>query len=100
MLRLKCLSCGLTTPYRGSRGDLCPRCLARQRKAVQLITCSDEPSLRRAQSRLQIDTLVDGGRHTILLRGELEIASAETLDRALADACAGGADEIILDMAG
>ena len=77
MLRLKCLGCGLTTPYRGSRGDFCPRCLARQRKAVQLIVFSEEASLRRAHSRLQIDTLLDGGRHTISLRGELEISSAE-----------------------
>jgi anti-anti-sigma factor len=79
---------------------LCPRCLARQRKAVQLIVFSEETSPRGEPSRLQIGTLVEGRRHTISLCGELEIASAELLDRALADACSRGAEEIVLDMGG
>ena len=100
MLRLKCLGCGLTTPYRGSRGDLCPRCLARQRKAVQLIVFSEEASPPREQGRLQLQTLVEGRRHVISLYGELELASAELLDRALAEACSQGAEEIVLDIGG
>jgi anti-anti-sigma factor len=100
MLRLKCLGCGLTTPYLGSRGELCPRCLARKQKAVQLIAVGDEAPPARSQSRLVVERTVDGDRHTISMCGELEIASAELLDAAIADACDRGAKEIVLDMAG
>jgi anti-anti-sigma factor len=100
MLRLKCLGCGLTTPYRGSKGELCPRCLARERKAIRLIPVGDEAPSARSQNALQLETLVEGDRHTIVLCGELEIASAATLEAAVADACATGAKEIVLEMAG
>jgi anti-sigma B factor antagonist len=100
MLRLKCLGCGLTTPYRGSKGELCPRCLARERKAIRLIPVGDEAPSARSQNRLQMETLVEGDRHTIVLSGELEIASAATLEAAVFDACDGGAKEIVIEMAG
>jgi anti-anti-sigma factor len=102
MIRLKCLDCGLTTPYKGSKGEYCPRCLAREQKAVRLITFSDEvsPLVRGSMGRLSVLTRTEHGRHTILLRGELDIASAQMLDATLVDACNEGAQEVVIDMAG
>jgi anti-sigma B factor antagonist len=102
MIRLKCLGCGLTTPYKGSTGEFCPRCMAREQKAVRLITFSDEvsPLARGAMGRLGINTRVEEGRHTIQLRGELDVASAGVLDDVLAEACGEGAHEVVLDLGG
>jgi anti-sigma B factor antagonist len=102
MIRLKCLECGLTTPYKGSQGEFCPRCLARERRAVRLITCSDQPSrlAKGSMGRLSIHTSVEDARHTITLGGELDIASVQMLDAALTEACGEGAREVVLDMAG
>ncbi|MCW3033275.1 MAG: anti-sigma factor antagonist [Solirubrobacteraceae bacterium] len=102
MITLKCLECGLTTAYKGSEGDLCPRCLVRERRAVRLVMCSDGPSAlsKGAIGRLRIHTSVDGPRHVVTLSGELDIASAQMLEATLADACDEGAREIVLEMAG
>jgi anti-sigma B factor antagonist len=102
VLKLKCLNCGLTVPHKGSRGHLCPRCLVREEKAVQLITISDRPSTPsgRSAGRLRILTSVDGSRHTLTLSGELDIASAQVLGETLAEACSAGASEVVLDLAG
>jgi anti-anti-sigma factor len=102
VLKLKCLNCGLTTPHKGSRGHLCPRCLVREEKAVQLITVSDRPSTPsgRSMGQLRILTKVEGARHTLTLSGELDIASAQILDQTLAEACSAGAEEVVLDLAG
>ena len=102
MIRLKCLECGLTTPYKGSEGEFCPRCLAREQRAVRLITCSDQPSpvSKGSSGRLSIHTSVADGCHTITLGGELDIGSVQMLDAALAEACEGGAKEVVLDMGG
>lgn len=102
MITLKCLECGLTTAYKGSEADLCPRCLAREKRAVRLVMCSDGPSAvaKDAIGRLRLQTAVSDTRHVLTLHGELDIASAPVLEAALVDACSGGAKEIVLDMAG
>jgi anti-sigma B factor antagonist len=102
LLRLKCLNCGLTVPYQGSQGDLCPRCLVREDQVVELTTVSDQPSstTRRSVGLLRIYENVQGERHTLSLSGELDIASAPVLDATLAEACSGGAKEVVLDLAG
>jgi anti-anti-sigma factor len=45
-------------------------------------------------------TKVHGERHVIVLGGELDIASAQILEDALAEACSAGAKELVIDMAG
>jgi anti-sigma B factor antagonist len=102
VLRLRCVACGLTVPYRGSSGDLCPRCMARERQAVVLIPVSDQPASMagRTMGSLRLNSRTDGDRHTIALSGELDIASAPILEQALADACSAGAREVVLDMSG
>ncbi len=102
MITLKCLSCGLTVAYRESHGDLCPRCLAREGQAVQLVPVSDRQS-RPSQptiGRLSINDKRQGARHTLLLMGEIDVASAPVLAGTIADLCAGGAEEIVLDLCG
>jgi anti-sigma B factor antagonist len=102
MLKLRCVACGLTVPYRGSAGDLCPRCMVRERRAVVLIPVSDQPvsMAGRSMGSLRLNTRVEGDRHTIVLTGELDVASAPVLEEALADACSAGAGEVVLDMSG
>jgi anti-sigma B factor antagonist len=102
MITLRCLNCGLTLLYEGSEADFCPRCLARAQRAVQLIPVSDRPSSVSAQSmgRLSIQTTAHGERHLIILNGELDIGSAPMLEATLADACAAGAEDVVLDMSG
>jgi anti-anti-sigma factor len=53
-------------------------------------------------SGLEIDELIDGQRHTLVLAGELDIASAVTLHGAIARARASGAaiSAITLDLSG
>ena len=101
MLTLKCLNCGLTLLYQGSDADVCPRCLARSQRAVQLIPVSDQVSTRaghRSIGRLSIDARVRGDRQIVALGGELDIASAPMLEATVAEACAAGVAEVVLDM--
>jgi anti-sigma B factor antagonist len=98
MLRLRCIGCGLTVPYKTSGGDVCPRCLVREDRAVAMIPVSDQPS-RGVIGRLRMLTKVDGERHVIVLSGELDIGSAQVLEDALAEACSAGAKELVIDMA-
>jgi anti-anti-sigma factor len=100
MLRLRCLSCGLDVPYKGSAGDLCPRCQVRKGQAVELITISDQPSVagRRTIGHLRIYTAVSDRRHLLTLSGELDIGSAQVLEDAVEEACAAGASELVLDL--
>jgi anti-sigma B factor antagonist len=102
MITLRCLNCGLTVLYEGSEADFCPRCLARAQRAVQLIQISDRPSTasERSIGRLTVTTSVSGGRHVVALGGELDIGSAGALEATLAEACAAGATEVVLDMGG
>jgi anti-sigma B factor antagonist len=102
MITLKCLSCGLTVAYRESHGDLCPRCLVRGGRAVQLVPVSDRQSRPSQPSigRLSINAKRQGERHTLLLTGEIDVASAPVLAGTIADLCAGGAQEIVLDLCG
>jgi anti-sigma B factor antagonist len=102
MITLRCLNCGLTVLYEGSEADFCPRCLARAQRAVQLIPISDRPSTasERSVGRLSIATSIDGERHLLVLGGELDIGSAAALEATLAEACAAGAKEVVLDMGG
>ena len=100
MITLRCLNCGLTVLYEGSEADVGPRCLARAQRAVQLIPVSDRPSTasERSVGRLSITSSAGAGRYLIVLAGELDIASAAALEATLAEACAAGAKEIVLDM--
>jgi anti-anti-sigma factor len=102
VLRLKCLACGLTVPYKGSEGDLCPRCLVRDEEAVALIQVSDQVSAvaTGTMGRLRVYTRVKQDRHTIFLSGEVDVSSAQMLEEAITEACEAGAKEILLDMAG
>jgi anti-anti-sigma factor len=102
MITLKCLNCGLAIPYQGSEGDLCPRCMARAGQAVRLIQVSDRvsPGPRASMGRLSIHSFEREGRHTIVLNGELDMASAPLLENALSDACEGKAGDLVLDMSG
>ena len=101
MLRLKCLSCGLDVPYKGSAGDLCPRCLVREGQAVELLTISDQPSAARSTiGHLRIHSSVKDQRHVLTLSGELDIGSAQVLEDAIEEACAAGARELVLDLCG
>ena len=100
MLRLKCLSCGLDVPYKGSAGDLCPRCQVRKGQAVELITVSDQPSVagRQTIGHLRIYNTVKDGRHVLRLSGELDIGSVQVLEDTVEEACASGARELALDL--
>jgi anti-sigma B factor antagonist len=102
MITLRCLNCGLTLLYEGSEADFCPRCLVRAQRSVQLIPISDLPSRApgRSTGRLSIQTSVSEDRHLFVLGGELDIGSAPMLEGTLAEACAAGAKEVVLDMAG
>lgn len=100
MLRLKCLSCGLDVPYKGSAGDICPRCQVRKGQAVELITVSDQPSIagRQTIGHLRIYNTVEDQRHVLTLSGELDIGSAQILEGTVEEACASGAEELVLDL--
>jgi anti-sigma B factor antagonist len=102
MIMLRCLNCGLTMLYEGSEADFCPRCLARARRAVQLIPVSDRTSSEAGRSigRLTIQASVHGDRHVVVLNGELDIGSAPMLEGTVAEACAAGAKQLVLDMSG
>lgn len=49
---------------------------------------------------LRIHTQVEGKRHTVSISGELDVASAQMLEETLAEACASGAKELVLDLGG
>jgi anti-anti-sigma factor len=102
MITLRCLNCGLMMLYQGSEADFCPRCLARTQRAVQLIPVSDRPSslAGRSMGRLRIQTSVRGDSHLVVLNGELDIGSTPMLEATMAEACAAGAKELVLDMGG
>jgi anti-sigma B factor antagonist len=100
MLRLRCLACGLTVPYRNSTSDVCPRCLVSDERAVALIPVSDKPATHATAGRLRLNTRIDGGRHTIFVTGELDMASAQFLEDAISAQCAQQPEELVLDMAG
>jgi anti-sigma B factor antagonist len=89
-------------PYKGSEGDLCPRCLVRDEEAVTLIAVSDQPSSVSGATtgRLRIYTRVRDERHTIFLSGEVDVSSSQMLEEAVVEACSAGAKEVVLDMGG
>jgi anti-anti-sigma factor len=47
---------------------------------------------------LLVDDRDDGARHTVALRGELDLGTAADLEAAILGLCAGGATEIVLDL--
>jgi anti-anti-sigma factor len=100
MVKLRCLKCGLTLRREGAGGDLCPRCFARESQVVRLINVSDQSSSPGVSSigRLTVRTRSRGGRHAIVLEGELDGASAATFESALTEICSSGAEEIAVDM--
>jgi anti-anti-sigma factor len=48
--------------------------------------------------QLELQDSVCGGRHTLLLTGELDIASCPVLDVALAELCTDGTSAVVLDL--
>ena len=102
MIKLRCLTCGLTIAYRGSDAELCPRCMVRDQQAVRLIAISDQVSAvaGRTMGRLSIATTAESQHTTITLSGELDIASTPILDETVAEACAAGARTIVIDLGG
>jgi anti-sigma B factor antagonist len=102
MISLRCLRCGLSLPLAGSRADFCPRCLARGGQKVQLIQVSDRPAAASGArgSRLRIETRQSGGVCRLALEGEIDVDSGPALEEAVAEICASGASEIVLDMKG
>ena len=49
---------------------------------------------------LNIESHEDGGSHTLMLRGELDMASAPELEGRVQQLCSQGAGELVLDLAG
>lgn len=99
MIRLTCFACGLSIPYRGSEGDLCPRCLARRQHGVVLVPVSDRPAAvsRMTVGRLRIQKKNRDGRIVLVLNGELDISSVPVLEEELVHACSEEKD-VILDI--
>jgi anti-sigma B factor antagonist len=100
MLRLRCVKCGLNVPYKGSGGDHCPRCQLREGQAVAMIAVSDQPAPTATAGRLMVRTRSQDDVRTIVLSGEVDLASAQTLQETLVEACSSGAREIVLDLSG
>jgi anti-sigma B factor antagonist len=102
MISLRCLRCGLSFPLEGSRADYCPRCLARVGQKVQLIQVSDRPAAAGGPraSRLRIETRKSGAACRVALAGEIDVDSGQALEEAVAEICASGASEIVLEMRG
>jgi anti-sigma B factor antagonist len=99
MIKLTCFACGLSIPYQGSDGDLCPRCLARRQHAVVLVPVSDRPAAvsHRTLGRLRIQRRTRDGRTVVTLSGEVDISSAPLLEQELLEACGRGTD-VVIDM--
>ncbi len=66
------------------------------------MTISDQPSAagRQTIGHLRIHQAVKDQRHLLRLSGELDIGSAQVLEDALEEACAAGAQELVLDLCG
>jgi anti-sigma B factor antagonist len=58
------------------------------------------PAKSTAGKDLSIDSEGAEGRYRLSLRGELDLASAQELEQAVARLCAEGASEAVLDVAG
>jgi anti-anti-sigma factor len=82
--------------------ERCPRCLACDGPAVgpfvstQAGEGSGTSPLRPGELRLELQR--KDVRHQVLLTGELDIASAPTLEAMIGGLCADGASEIVLDL--
>jgi len=68
---------------------------------VQLIPISDRPSSEAGRSlgRLTLQTSVDGERHLFVPQRRAGHRSAPMFEATLAEACAAGAKDVVLDMA-
>jgi len=53
---------------------------------------------RYGSSQLQLQDVVCAGRHTLLVTGELDIASCPALDAALPEVCIDGTTAVVLDL--
>ena len=53
-----------------------------------------------ANNDFSIQAHARGSRHTLVLTGELDLASATTLEARVAELCADGASEVVLDLSG
>ena len=51
-----------------------------------------------APEDFSIEDRQDGRRHTLLLRGELDMSSAPALEGMLQELCEGGAQELVIDL--
>lgn len=53
---------------------------------------------RYGSSQFELQDVVCGGQHTLLLTGELDIASCPPLDAAIAEVCTDGTNAVVLDL--
>jgi anti-anti-sigma factor len=97
-MRVECLTCGLELPHTASAS--CPKCTARDEIGVDFVVVNDQPSHvpASATGRLRIRKSVRGDTHAIVLAGELDMASGPVVREIIADACANGAQELVLDL--
>jgi anti-anti-sigma factor len=65
-----------------------------------MIPVSDRPASTAVAGRLVARTKSQGDVRTIVLGGEVDMASAQMLEETLAEACATGAKEIVVDLSG
>lgn len=58
------------------------------------------PSWRPALGRLRArpDGAAQGGRHTLVLRGELDVSTSPDVEAAMVELCTGDAREVLLDL--
>lgn len=65
-----------------------------------MIPVSDRPASTAVAGRLVARTKSQGDVRTIVLSGEVDMASAQMLEETLAEACGAGAKEIVIDLSG
>jgi anti-sigma B factor antagonist len=104
MSYLNCPNCGLSVVLSDPSAlvERCPRCLVVNGQAVDRIP-SIQPGggslgRRLRPGELRIEHHSDGRCHQVVLTGELDIASAPALERAVGRLCADGALEVALDL--
>src|SRR5438067_8119130 len=92
MSYLNCPKCGLTVALRGLEAPIehCPRCVARHRTTVRMSAVRP--------GELELRDVKRGGRHTLLVSGEMDFVTAPALEARVVQLCAAGASEIVLDL--
>jgi anti-anti-sigma factor len=96
---LECRECGLRMPHRASAPDVCPKCAATDGRVGRLVVIDDETALNAyREGRFEIRTRVRDDAHTVIVAGELDMASGPAVRHVMREALAHGAKELILDL--